>query len=138
MPGALPAPRIVWQVCKSPPRLPRPQVEPSYAPDEQKAWLKDASNAVKRHGFYLRKAIVSGGGGGGGAGWRESCHWTGWLVAVLRVLAARETVAGSAVARHCACTRALMQCDANVMAGVVGCPVPSCRLVARAFVLLQS
>lgn len=51
----------------APPRLPRPQVEPSYAPDEQKAWLKDASNAVKRHGFYLRKAIVSGGAGGGGA-----------------------------------------------------------------------
>ena len=25
---------------------------------DQKAWLKDASNAVKRHGFFLRKAIV--------------------------------------------------------------------------------
>lgn len=37
------------------------QVEPTYLPEEQKAWLKDASNAVKRHGFYLRKAIVSGG-----------------------------------------------------------------------------
>lgn len=35
------------------------QVEPNYLPEEQKAWLKDASNAVKRHGFYLRKAIVS-------------------------------------------------------------------------------
>lgn len=32
-------------------------VEPNYMPEEQKAWLKDASNAVKRHGFYLRKAI---------------------------------------------------------------------------------
>ncbi|EFN52770.1 hypothetical protein CHLNCDRAFT_54198 [Chlorella variabilis] len=32
-------------------------VEPTYLPEEQKAWLKDASNAVKRHGFYLRKAI---------------------------------------------------------------------------------
>ena len=38
-----------------------PQAELSYAPEEQKAWLKDASNAVKRHGFYLRKAIVSSG-----------------------------------------------------------------------------
>ncbi len=26
--------------------------------NDQKAWLKDASNAVKRHGFFLRKAIV--------------------------------------------------------------------------------
>ncbi|KAL4438691.1 hypothetical protein ABPG77_006295 [Micractinium sp. CCAP 211/92] len=25
--------------------------------NDQKAWLKDASNAVKRHGFFLRKAI---------------------------------------------------------------------------------
>lgn len=35
------------------------QTEPAYLPEEQKAWLKDSSNAVKRHGFYLRKAIVS-------------------------------------------------------------------------------
>ncbi|KAL4440093.1 hypothetical protein ABPG75_003094 [Micractinium tetrahymenae] len=32
-------------------------MEGGYQPQEQKAWLKDASNAVKRHGFYLRKAI---------------------------------------------------------------------------------
>jgi hypothetical protein len=44
-------------------RAPRPccsllQGDSSYLPEEQKAWLKDASNAVKRHGFYLCKAIV--------------------------------------------------------------------------------
>ena len=34
------------------------QGEPSYVPDEQKAWLQDSLNAVKRYGFHLRKSIV--------------------------------------------------------------------------------
>lgn len=88
----------------------------SYTPDaEQKTLLKEASNSVKRNGFYLRKAMVI----------RPHClpHLAIWVLASLLPAYLRAPKAWAYPCKHCAAPAA----PSSSWLGALLCPAQCFR-----------